>query len=93
MFILPRTLQELPIAGRILGTATRVSSILLPLAVGAGLIRRTHGVCRACGRLGSASDPLTVFRRRRVHTRHLPNIRASVRNSRAAARAARRGAL
>jgi hypothetical protein len=61
-------------------------------AVAAWWWRRWHGICRACGHRGSAGDPLTTastLRRPRVHTRHLPNMRASRRNSRRAALAVR----
>jgi hypothetical protein len=58
-------------------------------AIAGWLWRRVHGICRACGHRGSAGDPLTVWRRPRVHTRHLPNMRTSRRNSRRAALAMR----
>jgi len=68
----------LPIAPRSCRTAlflTWLASIVIVFA-------RAHGTCRACGWPGSARAPLTLLRRPRVHVRHLPDIRASIRASR-----------
>jgi hypothetical protein len=66
-----------------------VTAVLAILGAYGWLAARMHGICRACGHPGSPGDPLTVLRRPRVHTRHLPNIRASLRASRQAVEAAR----
>jgi hypothetical protein len=54
---------------------------LVGVTAGVLVLRRLHGICRACGHPGSWSDPLTVARRPRVHVRHLPAIRESRRAS------------
>jgi hypothetical protein len=68
--------------------AVTVTTALATVGAFGWLLARMHGICRACGHRGSAGDPLTVLRRPRVHTRHLPNIRESHRLSRQGAAAA-----